>query len=49
ISLMPLSFAKKWKIGKLNTTDTMEIVLADQSILHPSAIIKDVLVKIKDL
>ncbi|MCI37918.1 hypothetical protein A2U01_0059145, partial [Trifolium medium] len=30
ISMMPLSFAKKWKIGKLNTTDTMEIVLADQ-------------------
>ncbi|MCI32896.1 hypothetical protein A2U01_0054110, partial [Trifolium medium] len=27
----------------------MEIILADQSILHPSAIIKDVLVKIKDL
>ncbi|MCI22137.1 hypothetical protein A2U01_0043313, partial [Trifolium medium] len=49
ISLMPLSFAKKWKIGELITTNTMEIVLADQSILRPSAIIKDVLVKIKDM
>ncbi|MCI58164.1 hypothetical protein A2U01_0079417, partial [Trifolium medium] len=49
ISLMPLSFGKKWKIGKLDTTDTLEIVLADQSILCPSAIIKDVLVEIKDL
>ncbi|MCI22032.1 hypothetical protein A2U01_0043206, partial [Trifolium medium] len=49
ISLMPLSFAKKWKIGKIDTTDTMEIVLADQSILRPTAIIKDVLVKIKNL
>ncbi|MCI90778.1 hypothetical protein A2U01_0112072, partial [Trifolium medium] len=27
----------------------MEIVLADQSVLRPSGIIKDVLVKIKDL
>ncbi|MCI12218.1 hypothetical protein A2U01_0033321, partial [Trifolium medium] len=27
----------------------MEIVLADQSVLRPSAVIKDVLVKIKDM
>ncbi|MCI25711.1 hypothetical protein A2U01_0046902, partial [Trifolium medium] len=39
INLMPLSFAKKWKIGKLSTTNTMEIILADQSILRPSATI----------
>ncbi|MCI18541.1 hypothetical protein A2U01_0039695, partial [Trifolium medium] len=36
ISLMPLSFAKKWNVGKLTTTEAMEIVLADQSILNPS-------------
>ncbi|MCI56289.1 hypothetical protein A2U01_0077540, partial [Trifolium medium] len=49
ISLMPLSFARKWKIGKLTTPDSMEIILADQSIVRPSGKIKDVIVKIKDL
>ncbi|MCI22386.1 hypothetical protein A2U01_0043562, partial [Trifolium medium] len=49
ISLMPLSFARKWKIGKLTTLESMEIILADQSILKPSGEITDVLVKIKDL
>ncbi|MCI01292.1 hypothetical protein A2U01_0022317 [Trifolium medium] len=49
ISLMPLSFAKKWNVGKLTTNETVELVLADQSTLKPSGIIKDVLVKIKDL
>ncbi|MCI09388.1 hypothetical protein A2U01_0030474, partial [Trifolium medium] len=49
ISLMPLSFAKKWNVGKLTTTETMELVLAYQSILNPSGTFKDVLVKIKDL
>ncbi|MCI75225.1 hypothetical protein A2U01_0096493, partial [Trifolium medium] len=46
---MPLHFARKWEIGKLVTTHTMEIVLADQSALRPSGTVKDVLVKIKDL
>ncbi|MCI38228.1 hypothetical protein A2U01_0059456, partial [Trifolium medium] len=46
---MPLSFAKEWNIGKLDTTNIMEIILVDQSILCPSVVIKDVLVKIKDL
>ncbi|MCI35559.1 hypothetical protein A2U01_0056780, partial [Trifolium medium] len=49
ISLMPLNFAEKWEIGKLDTSYNREIVLADQSVLHPSGLIKDVLVKIKDL
>ncbi|MCI04991.1 hypothetical protein A2U01_0026040, partial [Trifolium medium] len=49
ISLMPLNFAEKWEIGEIDRTHTMEIVLADQSVLRPSGIIKDVLVKIKDL
>ncbi|MCI39799.1 hypothetical protein A2U01_0061031, partial [Trifolium medium] len=45
----PLNFVKKWKIGKPDTSHTMEIVLEDQSVLRPSGIIKDVSVKIKDL
>ncbi|MCI01706.1 hypothetical protein A2U01_0022733, partial [Trifolium medium] len=49
ISLMPMYFTKKWNVGKLTTTETMELILADQSVLNPSGIIKDVLVKIKDL
>ncbi|MCI59177.1 hypothetical protein A2U01_0080432, partial [Trifolium medium] len=49
ISLMPLHFARKWEIGAIDKTHTMKIVLADQSVLHPSGIIKDALVKIKDL
>ncbi|MCI14131.1 hypothetical protein A2U01_0035258 [Trifolium medium] len=49
ISLMPLTFAKKWNVGKLTTNETMKLVLADQSTLNPSVIIKDVPVKIKDL
>ncbi|MCH98528.1 hypothetical protein A2U01_0019533, partial [Trifolium medium] len=49
ISLMPLSFAKKLNVGKINITEAMELVLVDQSILNLSSIIKDVLVKIKDL
>ncbi|MCI15136.1 hypothetical protein A2U01_0036272, partial [Trifolium medium] len=49
ISLMPLNFAKKWEIRELDSTHTMEIILADQSVLRPSGIINDVLVKIKDL
>ncbi|MCI04017.1 hypothetical protein A2U01_0025059, partial [Trifolium medium] len=36
-------------VALLTTTEAMEIVLADQSTLNPSGIIKDVLVKIKDL
>ncbi|MCI64473.1 hypothetical protein A2U01_0085731, partial [Trifolium medium] len=35
INLMPQHFAKKWKIGELDKTYTMEIVLADQSVLRP--------------
>ncbi|MCI10831.1 hypothetical protein A2U01_0031926, partial [Trifolium medium] len=35
ISLMPLSFLKKWNLGKLSTTETMELVLVDQSTLKP--------------
>ncbi|MCI42716.1 hypothetical protein A2U01_0063953, partial [Trifolium medium] len=49
ISLMSLTFAKKWNVGKLTNNETMELVLADQSTLNPSGIIKDVPVKIKDL
>ncbi|MCI21225.1 hypothetical protein A2U01_0042391, partial [Trifolium medium] len=49
ISQMPLDFAKKWKIGKIDAKHNREIILADQSVLRPSGIIKDVLVKIKDL
>ncbi|MCH94640.1 hypothetical protein A2U01_0015603 [Trifolium medium] len=49
ISLIPLSFAKKWNVGKLTTNEAMDLILADQSTLNPSGIIKDVLVKIKDL
>ncbi|MCH98899.1 hypothetical protein A2U01_0019908 [Trifolium medium] len=49
ISLMPLSFLKKWNLGKLSTTEVMELVLADQSTLKPEGIIKHVLVKIKDM
>ncbi|MCI73974.1 hypothetical protein A2U01_0095238, partial [Trifolium medium] len=33
---------------KLTTNEAMELVLADQSTLNPSGIIKDVLVKVKD-
>ncbi|MCI58442.1 hypothetical protein A2U01_0079697, partial [Trifolium medium] len=46
---MPLSFLKKWNLGKLSTTEAMELVLADQSTLKPEGIMKDVHVKIKDL
>ncbi|MCI58462.1 hypothetical protein A2U01_0079717, partial [Trifolium medium] len=49
ISPMPLHFARKLKIGQLDTTRTMEIVLADQSVLRSSGIGKYVLVKIKDM
>ncbi|MCI83021.1 hypothetical protein A2U01_0104296, partial [Trifolium medium] len=46
---MSLQFAKKWENGKIDETHTKEIVLADQSVLRPSGIIRDVIVKIKDL
>ncbi|CAJ2637120.1 unnamed protein product [Trifolium pratense] len=46
---MPLKFAKKWEIGELNTNYEKEIVLADQSIIRPSEIMKDVIVKVNNL
>ncbi|MCI21311.1 hypothetical protein A2U01_0042477, partial [Trifolium medium] len=49
ISLMSLHFAKKWEIGEIDKTHTREIVLADHSVLRPSGIIRDAIVKIKDL
>ncbi|MCI43534.1 hypothetical protein A2U01_0064771, partial [Trifolium medium] len=41
ISLMSLQFAQKWKIGRIDETHTREIILADQSVLRPSGIIRD--------
>ncbi|MCI37155.1 hypothetical protein A2U01_0058379, partial [Trifolium medium] len=49
ISLMLLHFAKKWEIGEIDKTHTREIVQADQSVLHQSGIIRDAIVKIKNL
>ncbi|MCI71090.1 hypothetical protein A2U01_0092353, partial [Trifolium medium] len=46
---MSLHFATKWEIGRIDHTHTTEIVLADQSVLRPSGIIRDAIVKIKDL
>ncbi|PNX81572.1 hypothetical protein L195_g037595 [Trifolium pratense] len=46
---MPLKFAKKCEIGELDTNYVKETVLADQSILRPRGIMKDVLVKVKNL
>ncbi|PNX68332.1 hypothetical protein L195_g056109, partial [Trifolium pratense] len=46
---MPLKFAKKWEIGELNTNYEKEIVLADQSIIRPSEIMKDVIVKVNNM
>ncbi|MCI95767.1 hypothetical protein A2U01_0117066, partial [Trifolium medium] len=46
---MSLHFAKKWEIGKIDETHTREIVLADQSVLRSKGIIRDAIVKIKDL
>ncbi|PNX57072.1 hypothetical protein L195_g050215, partial [Trifolium pratense] len=49
INLMPLKFVKKWEIGELNTNYEKKIVLAEQSIIHPTGIIKDVIVKVNNL
>ncbi|MCH97864.1 hypothetical protein A2U01_0018861 [Trifolium medium] len=49
INLMPLKFAKKWEIGELNTNYATEIVLADPSIIRPSGMVKDVIVKVNKL
>ncbi|PNY00100.1 hypothetical protein L195_g023375, partial [Trifolium pratense] len=46
---MPLKFTKKWEIGELNINYEKEIVLADQSIIRPSGIMKDVIVKVNNM
>ncbi|PNY02487.1 hypothetical protein L195_g025797 [Trifolium pratense] len=48
INLMPLKFAKKWEIGELDTNYAKDIVLADQLVIRPIGIMKDVLVKVKN-
>ncbi|XP_045802831.1 uncharacterized protein LOC123896497 [Trifolium pratense] len=49
INLMPLKFARKWEIEELNIHYEKEIVLADQSIIRPSGIMKDVIVKVNNM
>ncbi|KAK2381540.1 hypothetical protein QL285_069131 [Trifolium repens] len=49
VNVMPLSLADKFKLTKTTAGTERELVLANQSTIHSTGTIEDVLVKVKDL
>ncbi|MCH90984.1 hypothetical protein A2U01_0011908 [Trifolium medium] len=49
INIIPLAMVDKLNIGQLKITRTMELTLANQSVINSCGMVEDVLLKIKDL